>query len=420
MPIADHEYLSQLPRGNGDKLTVFEPSSQSYRPYLRDPATPEYLEDWLYSDSPQLAVHVVSFDDATILTVTMPHTLSDAMGLGAFMDAWTKILLGKQDQVPPLVGFGGSTDDPLSYLYNGKPTGSYVLADRLVTGWSRIWYIARSIFELVWWRETETRLTMVPGQLLNKLRESSRRQLKDTQATDETIGNDGHQTELPLPFLSESDVLFTWWTRIVVRAQSPPPQRTVSLLNLADSRGVLAKMGSSMPARSAVMANAMFPMTSLIPAREFVSKTNPTPLGTLSNYVREAIDTQRTEEQLLAHAALIKDSFHKFGHSPVYGESDIHRLVCTNWHRGGFFHLDFSGAIVDSNRADAADKKGTGNTRGRPKLITSTWVDQSFLLRNFIVIVGKDALDNWWLMTRVRSKDWKKIEQELDMQSSEL
>jgi hypothetical protein len=411
MSIAHHEYLSQLPRGNGEKLAVFEPSSQSYRPYLRDPHTPEYLEDWLYSDSPQLAIHVVSFDDVTILTVTMPHTLSDAMGLGAFMDAWTKILNGQQDQVPRLVGFGGGADDPLKCLYNGKPKSSYVMADRLVSGWSRIMYIARTIFELLWYRETETRLTMVLGKFLNNLRESLRQQLKDAKGHDETLAKKDHQAEAALPFLSESDVLFTWWTRIVVRAQSPSPQRTVSLLKLADTRSVLSKMSPLLPAGSAVMANAMFPMTSLIPAREFVSKSTPTPLSTLSNYVREAINIQRTEDQLLAHAAAIKESFNKYGHSPVYGESDVHRVVCTNWHRGGFFHLDFSGAIVEDSRTGVKDGS---DTRGKPKLITSTWVDRSFLLRNFIVIVGKDALGNWWLMTRVRPKDWKGIEQQLE------
>lgn len=45
---------------------------------MRQDGDPTELEDYLYSDRPLLGLHVVSFDDATLLTLSWSHVVLDA------------------------------------------------------------------------------------------------------------------------------------------------------------------------------------------------------------------------------------------------------------------------------------------------------------------------------------------------------
>ncbi|KAF2182911.1 putative LysR family regulatory protein [Zopfia rhizophila CBS 207.26] len=406
MSVADHPVLAKLPRGNGARPAIFEPSSQIFRPHMRASNATQYLQDWLYSDIPQLAIHVVNFNDATILTVTLLHTLTDAMGLAALLRAWTAVLRDEEDQIPPFIEFDAH-DDPIETLHQGTPPSQYVLANRLVKGWGLFMFVVRNIFQLLWWPKAEVRNIFVLGEYINKLCQSARTGLAESQNGD---GNkDGDHVK---PFLSESDVLCSWWTRIVVRALNPSPQRTVCLINLFDSRGVLAELGRVPSADVALMTNAAYPATSLIPAGEVSSTT--TPLSSLANQVRNAINTHRTEGQFQAQAAAIRESTEKAGHPPVYGDPDMLLVADTNCHRGKLFQTDFSPAVVAQEGVSLS--KHAGNYyKGKPSFVNASSTESRFSTRNPTVIVGKDLAGNWWLMSRLRIGAWKSVEQQIKM-----
>ncbi|KKA21157.1 LysR family regulatory protein [Rasamsonia emersonii CBS 393.64] len=86
MSIKDHPLASRLPKMTDRPSLVG--STTEFSPLVRSADAPKKLEDWLYSDFPQLPIHVVSFNDATLLTVTFMHTLTDAMG-NAVVSAFT-------------------------------------------------------------------------------------------------------------------------------------------------------------------------------------------------------------------------------------------------------------------------------------------------------------------------------------------
>jgi hypothetical protein len=409
MSIGDHPVLSKLPRGQSDKPALFD-SPKLFRPHVRAPGAPQYLADWLYADIPQLAVHVLTFHDATIVTVTFMHTLTDAMGFVAFMRGWTAVLRGDEDKVPAFVGFDLS-DDPIETLHEGMPSSRYLFAHKLITGWRFFLFVVNFIFELVWWPKEELRTICVPGAYLTQLRKSALAELADEA---QQTHNDAPAGKLASkPFLSEGDVLFSWWSRIMLRALNPAPQQTICLMNVFDTRGVLCEMGRVASPDIAMTANATSPLYSLIPAGKFLSKA--VPLSWIASQVRYAINTLRTPEQLQAQAAGLRDSARDAGRPPLYGDSGMMLVTCSNWHRGKLFQMDFSAAVVGDDDATRYDsEKIKGYQKGKPSFVNATSTEKGFSIRNSQVILGKDAAGNWWIHSCMRVGAWKKVREQLE------
>ncbi|CRG87060.1 hypothetical protein PISL3812_04075 [Talaromyces islandicus] len=406
MSIGDHPVLSKLPRGQSDKPVLFG-SPKEFRPHMRAPGAPEYLPDWLYSDIPQLAVHVLTFHDATIVTVTFMHTLTDAMGFTAFIRGWTAVLRGDEDKVPEFLGFDMS-DDPIETLHEGVSSSQYLFADKLVTGWGFFLFVVNFIFQFIRWPKDELRTICVPGEYVAKLRESAVAELADEaqQTHNEAIANPSSSP----PFLSEGDVLFSWWARVMLRALDPSPQQTICLMNVFDTRGVLCEMGRVRSPDIAMMANATYPLYSLIPAGKFLSKT--VPLSWIASQVRYAIDALRTPMQVQAQAAGLRDSAREAGRPPLYGDSGMMLVTCSNWHRGKLFSMDFSTAIVGDPTTSSDEIKGY--QRGKPSFVNATSTESGFSIRNSQVVLGKDAAGNWWIHSCLRVGAWKKVREQLE------
>jgi hypothetical protein len=85
-PPADTKGISFLP-GAGCIDAVFRPSSW-----------PDNLSDGNPGKDPMLYLHLISFSDATALTISYPHILGDQFGLANIVQAWLGIIRG---QAPP-------------------------------------------------------------------------------------------------------------------------------------------------------------------------------------------------------------------------------------------------------------------------------------------------------------------------------
>lgn len=401
MSIKDHSVLSKLPTGNDGKPALMQ-SSWFFREHLRGPNMPQYIEDWLYADIPQLAVHIVTFNDATIFTITYMHTLTDGMGLVTILRAWSAILRGDEAAVPPFVGYD-KTDDPLETLHEERPGSEYVLAKKMLKGWGFFVFVVRQIWEHFWWPKNESRIACIPGQYVEELCKTARAELDDIHSKE---GGDN-----PKPFVSESDVLLSWWTRVVVRALNPSPSRTICLLNAFDSRSLLAKMGRSPVADAAFMGNAVYPSLSLIPARDFCSTSFP--LGLIASQVRQSISTQRTVEQVQAQAAAIREGVEKTGHPPLYGDSGMSFLAYSNLHGGRLYEMDFSPAVL-TPETDSLSRRPKSYRSGTPSFVNSTSTEAGISPRGTGIIVGKDKAGYWWIIACLREGAWKKIEQQFN------
>ncbi|PNP47767.1 hypothetical protein THARTR1_10452 [Trichoderma harzianum] len=394
MCIDDHPGLCNLPKANGEKPMVFEPAAASFRPYTRSPITPEAFEDWLYNDIPQLSIHVVKFQDATIVTLTLLHTLTDMMGLMSFYQAWLATLRGEEDQIPPFIGY--KDKDPLEDLQQGKKPPKYIFADRILKGWGFFTFVFRNMFDRWWYPHAAVRYISLPGKFVDKLTASARKELAAAEG-------DVDPSET---FISDSDVLNAWWTRIIIRNLKPPTNRTVCITNNFDCRDILAKMRLLPSSSIALLGNAVYSAPCFIPAGKLASTTYP--LGLLAKQVRNTIKVHRTVEQVQAQDAAYRESKRQTGHLPLYGDSDMLLCPITNCYRGKLYQMDFSPAVIA--RGDQKEKANIG----QPVFISCTGMESRWSSRNGTAIIGKSNSGDWWLSSRLRLDVWKKIQEQFE------
>ncbi|KAL2859791.1 uncharacterized protein BJX67DRAFT_40832 [Aspergillus lucknowensis] len=387
MCIKEHPLAARLPQATTQPSLLSDTADVSS--ICLGPDCPRDIDDWLYSDRPQLAIDVVLFDDATLLTVTFLHTLTDAMGLSSFMKAWTSIINGREDQVPAFHSVG---EDPMAQFTEKTPAKASVNFPFLLTGIRLFSFILSYVFELLWYRGHNERVICIPGQYIDGLRNQALHDLS-------------RDSQHPAPFLSESDILLAWWTKTLIKSLNPSPGRLISLLNVFDIRSTALPQSSS--PNTALITNAALVSITFLRVRQILNK----PVSFIASAIRTSLTQQRTLPQIEASFALQKSLSAKNAHPPMFGEANSLLVCCTNWNRGRFFEVDFSAAVTKSG-IPPTDRP---NALGRPSFVVPTQHSRGPGLRNIGPIIGKDAAGNWWLSSTVRTSAWAGIERELDI-----
>ena len=320
------------------------------------------------------------------MTVTYLHTLMDAMGLATLFKAWTAVLHGREDEVPLFHGF---SKDPLATISEMTSPEKYVLSGRVLKGFSMLLFTVRFLFEHIWHRKVEERIIFLPGRYLECMRENALQEL--------AAENNGREK----PFISESDVIFAWWSRTMLSALRPALHRTIVLMNVFDLRSTLADI---IPSNCAFVANAIFVAYMCLSTCRMLQE----PLSFVASQLRRSLEQQRTRQQVEALAALEKQTIERTSRLPVIGDSNSLIIACSNWHKGRFFNVDFSPAVVVAG----VPLIERSNKLGRPSYINLTVQSHNVPLRNIGVVIGKDADGNWWLQWSMRTEAWANIEKE--------
>ena len=162
---------------------------------MRRREDPQCLEDYLYTDRQVLGLHIVSFTDATLVTLFWSHILLDGMGRKALLDAWSLVLQGREDKVVPVHGV---ETDPMATL-GTHPTEPYQHADKQFSTWQMIIFSLRYAFDQIFWRpKDESRVICVPAAYVQSLCNTAR--------ADITAANHGDNGE-DTPFINEGDIM---------------------------------------------------------------------------------------------------------------------------------------------------------------------------------------------------------------------
>jgi len=322
--------------------------------------------------------------------VTFLHTLLDAMGLAGLFKAWTAVLRGQEDEVPAFHGFD---KDPLVPLSETTPAEKYIFSGRVLKGLRMLIFVLHYIFELVWYRKDAERVVFISSQYLQYLREKVLQELDSESKKEEKS------------FVSESDILFSWWSQITLSALKPAPERMVLLMNVFDIRPTLA--GDLVSPNSVFIANAFFPIYTFLSACQVLNG----PLSFVASQLRRSLEQQRTREQVQAFAALQKRSLDKTGNALMIGYPSVLLIICSNWHKGRFFEVDFSAAVI----APGVPLTQRANKLGRPSYINVIRRNHGFSTpnRNGGPVIGKDAAGNWWLVWTMRTEAWPAVEKQL-------
>ncbi|KAH0435756.1 hypothetical protein CcaCcLH18_04710 [Colletotrichum camelliae] len=383
MPTTEHPIAIHFPKSTTSPSVVADPNE--LHPLTRPTDGPKELADYLYTDLPQLGLHVVSFHDATLVSLTWPHTLIDGSGQKEIFQAWSLALQGRDDEIRPL---GGVENDPLG-KFGLQPQEVYKHADRLVTGRSLLTMGLRVAWDSLW-RGEEARVICMPVSYVKALQDTAIRDLKASG-----IPNDKKHGF----FVSEGDVLCAWLARLALGNQ--PGKKSVSIMNAIDIRSILGGPGDLLPADRAYVSNAVLALYALLSRDEVLSQS----LGHLAAAIRESVTKLGTREQAEAYAGMARQSQIDTGYPPVFGDAWTQGLVFSNWTKINYFEPDFSAAIVGAAKEGRTGAKSSG----KPTYIQMSGFYKGMPLRNTFSIMGKDADGTYWLNAVFPKGVWSRI-----------
>ncbi|KFX87628.1 hypothetical protein V490_08130 [Pseudogymnoascus sp. VKM F-3557] len=377
MARADHPIASKLPVATPN-LPAIMADPDDFETLCIQPNAPMKLSDYLQGDEPQLSLVIASFDDATLVSLSWPHSLFDAVAFGEVLRAWTLMIRGQHHEV--LKPFGVD-HDPLAEL-GLHPAEPYMLEKSQLSWLGLVIFFLRSWLDLLVHRPY-SRMIYVPGPYIQGLHENTLRELSDeTQCGGEE-------------FVSEGDVLCAWWAKINVAHLPNGSNKLVHLINALGWRPTLSKdlLLSNRP----YIANAVGLCSVLVPAKAIIAK----PLSYVAKQLRQCIIESRQREQIEAHAALWRKS--PGGAPPFFGNAMMHVIACSNWVKADLFRLDFSAALT----APATTSLTT--EPGRPSYVQSCF--RGVEISNVMAILGKDSLGGYWLIGTTSAKHWASIDE---------
>ncbi|KFY99647.1 hypothetical protein V498_00599 [Pseudogymnoascus sp. VKM F-4517 (FW-2822)] len=369
--IEDHPLAKTLPKPTPTAST--QRGSDAFREFQCHPDAPASLEDYL-NGVPQLSLHITSFDDATLVALSWPHTLMDAMGQQALLHGWSLVLAGRESEVP---AFLGAREDALLSAPDEKQEE---YRQKRLQGFGMFMFAIRFIWGLLWNRVVETRTIYLPKKAVAELRR---------QAQDDISGE----------FVSEGDVLTAWATRAVASSMPPRPITVLHALNLRFRLPSLIEAPGVFVQNMAVSAFALFTPELL-----------RGPLGPIARESRRHLMEQTTEPQLLAILRDLRQNYSPGSDTSfLCGESNALLMPFTNWTRANMCQIaDFGAAVVRAGEGDSRS-----NPPGTMVYHHANSMKQSPTMRNVVVIYGKDHGDNYWLSGFLLPAAWAKIEEEI-------
>lgn len=411
--IDEHPLASQLPQPAQGRQYV-QAGPKTFFSLARSDRTPATFEDFIYSDAPQLSLHVVKFTDATLVSLSWSHVTTDAMGMSALVRAWSLVLAGREDEVPQMLPW---RDDPLDQLAAteqalGEPQEEKLLwASKQLTLPKMLWLVFLFFFVDPWlYGQMEEQTVFVPSAATQKLKRAA---LSTLSYDMEDIVPD---SETGKPFLSNGDIITAWFASMASSVLGPSSRRSVMIFNPFDIRGRLPHIFPGSPSRTAYVQNATLNFFVLAPAGQVVpAEIDHGALGRFAVVIRHEIQQQTTVPQIRALARLYRDTLTKIGSSPMFGESNSYPMLFSNWTRARFFDMmDFSPAILPSRSEQSkAAGKWPEAVRGRPVYYHS----QSLMPgprtnRNWLCING-NAAGHYWVHGYLPPGVWSKIEDAL-------
>lgn len=388
--MSEHPEASKLPSAPDSLKPTTFPSPRNHKSLGVGPGSPTCFDDYLYSDHPQFALHVVNFTDGTLVSINFSHLTSDLAGLMAIMNAWQLVLAGKPEEVPP---FKGLYEDSMASLYKAQATEPYVLADKQLSGWKLAAFGLRLMFDSWWNSPVDSRLLCVPKKTMDAFVQAARDQVP--QNTDSS--NDGTSPR----FISENDIIVAWATKAA--AQSLPPSRPITVLQAVDPR---SRVKSVFDHNAAYVCNAPAAAFVFCSSQEAVDKS----ISELALEGRKALQSQVTEEQMKAVAGLVAKAMAATGNPPVFGERNSLLLVSTNWTKAAFLEkVDFGPAIVKSPESGRHGRKP-----GHPVYYQCQSMESALFTANVVVTMGRDLEGHFWLMGDQPSHVWPALLAQLE------
>lgn len=342
-----------------------------------------------------IALHITTFTDTTLVSLTFPHSLADVMGTAALVRAWSTVLAGRLDQVPPLLGAREDVLDTIGTCSDEKSRDPYILHKWKIKGVSLLAFALRFLWDQLTRRHIDVRTIFLPASFIARLREEAAEEKEDV------ISSNDCQT--PTSFLSDGDLATAWGSRMILASRPKP----AIICNVFDLRRRLQDTFG----RGAYLQNLILPASVFLNPNG-VGSHHPS-VGYIARRLRQAIVKQTTDSQARSLLQLVKSSYASTGMMPLFGRSDAMVIASTNWSKAQLLEAaNFGPVVVSSRRSDPID----GDDGGEPGIPVSYWgstVGTKDRPRDTFVIYGKDAKGNYWVQGYLRPETWCQVEQEI-------
>lgn len=417
--ISEHPLASRLPTPTNDGSV--QDGADNFEEFAAPQVAPRSLEDFLTRDVAQLGLHVISFTDVTIVSLTWPHTMSDALGLTALVTNWARVLAGKEDEVVPLLGI---EDDPLATVGKGElhmTEEPWALRGQILSSLGWIRFVLTMLWDAIRIGQCQQHMIYLPARSMHKLRETATNDLAAADTANQGhTETDWHPQNIPRgggrPYLTENDVLTAWMTRMAAHSLGPRSTRSIAFLNFFEVRSRLPCVFQ--PAdRAAYVGNFIFASWAHVSAREALEA----PLGAVALRYRALLAAQTTEGQV---RGLLRTFRERMAAGKRIGtmRGDSMMVTCTNWTKARLFDLvDFGPAVV--GRGAPFGGEGAEHRPGRPVYYHAVNLRPLAVVKKGgpprigtqkgVNILGKDAGGNYWIMAILPPSSWPRIQEEL-------
>lgn len=355
---------------------------------------PKTIDDMIDRDLPQLSVHVTSFQDATLVGISWPHSAMDSLGFKTFLQSWSLVVQGREMEVPSLLG---ASEDVMLHMENQEPTSSreeLIIQKYRLVGLHLLLFALRYIWAVIWNPAPEVRSVFLPKAALDRLQDACQNEIADEDTEVEKIAKAAPA--------DEETTLLAWFIRIA--ASATPSSKPVTVLNFLNARNSL----SSLFDRHGVYVQNMV-------CYSFSFLTRQVARGPLQPLVREHIrhiQEQSTEQQCLAFLRAYRRETE--GGNPFklfYGPSDAHVIGCNSFVNADLVHAaNFSAAAVPSVGVEGGESAPPGTMTCFYYHIVNNRLGCG---PQCIYLLGKDHGGNMWVVAALPPKVWKRVEMAL-------
>ncbi|KAF5566755.1 BCL5p [Fusarium phyllophilum] len=381
--IEEHNAAKLLPKATVRPSTF--PGASDPRDFCIPPDAPTSLKGYTSRDVPKIGLHIVTFQDATLVTVTWPHVLFDAVGFSHLIEAWSAVLVGHKERVPNIIG---AKDDVLYDLGDISQSGPQYAASeaRILSGIAFILFVIRMLWIILTQPTVESRIICLPKDVVGKLHMQA---LEDIEG--ENSGPDN-------PWVSPSDAILAWLTRALV--DSSRAARPISMTTPIDARTRLSHLQNS----DGVYVQNMI-LGSIV---NIAPDDLRGPLGTQALVSRQGLLQQLDESNLISMLQLFRKRWDDGKtRAPIFAAPGSQLLVTNNRLKIDLFTAaDFRPTIVQASKDQQRKDRS-----GRPIHHYASSLNPGIAMRNFVNIHTRDLEGNYWLSGFFTPSQWSRIEE---------
>ncbi|CAH0031292.1 unnamed protein product [Clonostachys rhizophaga] len=390
--LREHPLGSLLPQPTGERGSIQE-GADHFRDFSAGPNVPKDFSAYLSGDVPIIALHVICFADATLVSLAWPHVLMDGTGLQILLNCWSHMLAGRENAVPPVLG--------ARHDFISRASESALARDEmndencLLRGCTTL----RLAFNVIWDQLSVFFSTQKPVNRTVYLPKRAVQKLRNQALFEIQRANPGHPDKL---WVSESDVILALFVHTTALCEPTP--RPVTVFGAFDLRSRLPdyidKSGVYIQNMAWVLATPLDADTAL------------GSMGEVALAHRRSLQEQTTQGRVLALLRKLKQQSDSGDGMTVFSGPPNAIL----YPAGNLTKLNFCRA---ANFLPAVFRTGDDSPTRRNPPGTCVYHHKGFwnedrVSKKGMFILGQDWNDNYWITGWGMPDIWRRIQETLD------